>query len=266
MTEALTVRWRHDGWRGVVALEAGLSPGRAVVAAASEPGRASRHAWTRRLDGAEAGLWLKVYPHPDGRRAWRAWRMGGALAASGFDVPEGVLVGRRRGAGVLVTRDVGGRGLLDAVAGAHGAGKRELLRDLGRAVGALHSSGFVHGDLVPSNVQVRAGGVVFLDHDRTRRGRTLVWWGGRRNLVQLGRFVVAGLSVADRLRVLCAYADRRGLSRRARHRLARWVMAKTVARRVAIDRIPEDAAARAGYAALMRSGGPFDPARQGGGV
>jgi hypothetical protein len=63
------------------------------------------------------------------------------------------------------------------------------------------------------------------------------------------------------MRVLCAYADRRRLSRRARRRLARWVAAKTIARRVAIDRIREADAARAGYAAVMRSGGPYDPAR-----
>ena len=253
-------RWRHDGWRGVMDLEAGVAPG-AVLAAAGDPeGRRSRHARTRALDGVRGGLWLKVYPAPDGRRAWRAWRMAGELAAAGFDVPEGVLVGACRRAGVLLTRDVGGRALLDVVATMRGAPKRELLRTLGRAVGALHAAGFVHGDLVPSNLQVRDGGVAFLDHDRTRRGRALVWWGARRNLVQLGRFVVPGVGLCDRMRVLAAYADRRGLSRRARRRLARWVAAKVTERRIAIDHLPAEQARRAGHARLMRSGGPFDPA------
>jgi hypothetical protein len=186
--------------------------------------------------------------------------MGIALAAAGFAAPDAVLVGRRGGEGLLVTRDVGGRPLLDAVATAVGAAKRELLHALGRAVGGLHAAGFVHGDLVPSNVVVRGDGFVLLDHDRTRRGGLLVWWGARRNLVQLGRFVVPGLRASDRMRVLCAYADRRGLSPHARRRLARWVATKTIARRVAIDRIGAADAARAGYAAVMRSGGPFDPA------
>jgi hypothetical protein len=186
--------------------------------------------------------------------------MGAALAAADLAAPEAILVGRRDGAGVLVTRDVGGRPLLEAVMTAAGSGKRELLQALGRAVGGLHEAGFVHGDLVPSNVIARDGELVLLDHDRTRHGRVLVWWGARRNLVQLGRFVVPGLRAVDRMRVLCAYADRRGLSRRGRRRLARWVAAKTIARRVAIDRISDPAAARAGYAALMRSGGPYDPA------
>jgi hypothetical protein len=260
MSDVRHVRWRHDGWHGVMDLAAGLSPGPVLEAARGDVGRRSRHAWTRALDGRLAGFWLKVYPAPGGPRARRAWTMGGALADSGFDVPEAVLVGQRRREGVLVTRDVGGRPLLDVVTSARGETKRDLLRQLGRTVAALHAGGFVHGDLVPSNVLVRDGTLVLLDHDRTRYGRLLVWWGARRNLVQLGRFVVPGLRVTDRVRVLCAYAGRRGLSPRARRRLARWVAAKTIERRIAIDRIPPSTATRAGYAALMRSGGPYDPA------
>jgi hypothetical protein len=260
MTGARYARWRHDGWRGLMEVEAGIAPGAILAAASDAEGRRSRHARTRALEGAHAGLWLKVYPAPDGWRARRAWRMGRALAAAGFEVPDAVLVGVRRRAGVLLTRDVGGGELLDVVARLAGASKRECLRALGRAVGALHAAGFVHGDLVPSNVRVRDGAVAFLDHDRTRRGHALVWWGGRRNLVQLGRFVVPGIGLADRMRVLGAYADRRGLSRRARRRLARWVAAKVTERRIAIDHLPPEQARRAGHGRLMRSGGPFDPA------
>ena len=256
------VRWRCDGWQGAMALEPGVNPGRLVAAASGPSGRASRHAWTRALDGADGGLWLKVYPAPDGRRAWRAWRMGQALTSAGFAVPEAVLVGRRGPTGLLVTRDVGGQDLLHAVAAARGARKRDLLRRLGRAVGDLHAAGFVHGDLVPSNVHVCGETFVLLDHDRTRRGRLLVWWGARRNLVQLGRFVVAGVTATDRVRVLCAYADRRGLSRRLRHRLARWVAQKILARRIAIDHVSAEVAARAGFARVMR--GEVDADQAGG--
>jgi len=112
-------------------------------------------------------------------------------------------------------------------------------------------------------VRVVDGRFVFLDHDRTRRGRLLVWWGGRRNLVQLGRFVVAGLTVTDRARVLASYAVARRCGRVERHRLGAWLVAKTVERRCAIDRIPPETAAAAGFRALMRSGGRFDPGRAG---
>jgi hypothetical protein len=128
-------------------------------------------------------------------------------------------------------------------------------------VGRLHRAGFVHGDLVPPNVRLVGGRLVLLDNDRTRRSRLLVRLAARRNLVQLGRFVVPGVTATDRARVLRAYAAERRLGRRVRHRLARWVMAKTIARRCAIDRIAPAAAARAGFRELMRSGGPFDPTR-----
>jgi aminoglycoside phosphotransferase (APT) family kinase protein len=189
--------------------------------------------------------------------------MGRALAAAGFGAPTALLVATRGRAGLLVTREVGGEDLLAAAAHAPPAARRGLLRALGAEVGRLHAAGFVHGDLVPANVRVRDGRFIFLDHDRTRRSRLVVLLAARRNLVQLGRFVVPGVTLAGRARVLDAYARARGLGRRARRRLAAWVIAKTIARRCAIDAIPPAEAARAGFAALMRSGGPFDPAVRG---
>jgi hypothetical protein len=107
----------------------------------------------------------------------------------------------------------------------------------------------------------------FLDHDRTRRGRLLVWWGGQRNLVQLGRFVIPGLTLTDRARVLVAYARRRGLGRRRRRRLAAWLVEATTRRRCRIDGITVDTARRAGFGELMRAGGPYDgTAATGGGT
>jgi hypothetical protein len=184
--------------------------------------------------------------------------MGEALRRAGFTAPETLAAARRRGEGLLVTRDVGGEDLLTAVAARRGAAKRALLATLGTTVGRLHAAGFVHGDLVPSNLRVAGERLVFLDNDRTRRSRLLVALAGRRNLVQLGRFVVPGVTLADRARVLAAYARTRGLSRAARRRLGWWVVAKTTARRCAIDRISAAAARAAGYRELMRSGGRFD--------
>jgi len=203
-----------------------------------------------------------------GWRARRAFRMGEALAAAGFVVPEAVLVGERAGAGLLVTRDVGGEELL-ARAGYLGpdrTAKRRLLRRLGAEIARLHAAGFVHGDLVPTNIRVCGDSLVLLDNDRTRRSRLLVALAGRRNLVQLGRFVVPRLTLTDRARVLAAYARGRGLTRARRRRLAAWLVERIVARRCRIDSIPVPVAARAGFRQLMRSGGPFDPARVAGGL
>jgi hypothetical protein len=251
--------WVEGGWRG---RKAGWVDARACLdAVASGAGRTSRHARTIRLAGAGGALFAKHWEAPGAWRAWRAYRMGEALGAAGFAAPETVLVAARGNAGLLVTRDAGGEELLAAAArlGADRAAKRRLLRRLGAEVARLHDAGFVHGDLVPTNVRVRGEEFVFLDNDRTRRSRLLVALTARRNLVQLGRFVVPRLTATDRARVLAAYAAVRGLGRGRRRRLAAWLVGRIVARRCAIDRIPPAEAARAGFRQLMRSGGPFDP-------
>jgi hypothetical protein len=218
-----------------------------------------------RLAAGADVLFVKVYPAPGGWRALRAFRMGTALAAAGFGVPTILAAVRRGREGLLVTRDIGGEDVAAAVAARRASvrSKRALLCALGAEVGRLHAAGFVHGDLVPPNVHAVGERFVFLDNDRTRRSRLLVWLAGRRNLVQLGRFVVPGLTLTDRARVLAAYAAARGLSRRTRRRLARWLVTKTTRRRCAIDRIAPEAARRAGFRALMQSGGRFDPAVEG---
>jgi hypothetical protein len=258
------VRWGQAGWRGWIAAGTAIEPEACLAAAAGGTGRVSRHARTTRLETPAGAVFVKMYPAPAGRRAWRAFIMARALAANGFDAPAVALVARRAREGLLAMLDVGGDDLLAAVARWQGGGsparraKRTFLRALGAEIARLHRAGFVHGDLVPPNVRVRDGRFVFLDNDRTRR------WigvpiGARRNLVQLGRFVVPGVTLTDRTRVLHAYAEARGLGRRRRHRLARWVVQKTVARRCAIDRISAEVASHAGFRELMRSGGPFDP-------
>jgi len=278
------VRWSEDGWQGWRAPDAELAL--AAWLAAVADGRQSRHARTIRVEpervepervergrvdgerrrGEAAGdgaVFVKHYPAPAGHRARRAFRMAGALAAAGFGAPAPLVVGVRDGEGLLITREVAGSALATVVARfapeARRA-KRALLAALGREVARLHAAGFVHGDLVPSNLLLAGDRFVFLDNDRTRRLPLAV--GARRNLVQLGRFVVPGVALTDRTRVLRAYADALGLDRRRRHRLGWWLAKKITARRCAIDHIAPDTAARAGFRELMRSGGPFDPAER----
>jgi Lipopolysaccharide kinase (Kdo/WaaP) family len=268
MTGAPHVVWRAQGWRGWVDPTAGLDPLRCVADAGEAAGRTSRHARTVRLATPAGPVFVKTYAAPGGWRATRAFRMGEALDRTGFQAPAVVAAAQRRRAGFLITREVGGDDLLAVLARPMPlAAKRAFLRTLGEEVGRLHAAGFVHGDLVPPNVRLDAAGrFVFLDNDRTRRSRLLVLLVARRNLVQLGRFVVPGLTLTDRARVLAGYGAVRALSRRSRQRLARWVVRKTVARRCAIDRIAPANALRAGFRELMRSGGPFDPAAHPGGA
>ena len=255
------VRWSQGSWRGWRAADVAFDVDACLAAADGGGGRRSRHARSLAIGTPHGVCYVKSYPSPGGALARRAFAMGRALAAAGFAAPVVLLAGRSGRAGLLVTADTGGEDLLVALARLASPGadtrvrKRDLLRRLGTEVARLHAAGFVHGDLVPPNLRWRDGAFVFLDNDRTRRG----WPGARRNLVQLGRFVVPGITASDRARVLHAYASARGLDRRRRHRLGAWVMRKIVARRCAIDRIPAETAAQAGFRALMRSGGPFDP-------
>jgi len=255
-------RWQEAGWRGWQAVETAIDVEACLVAVAHGGGRRSRHARSQRVDTAHGAVFVKSYPPPGARRARRAFAMGRALTAATFAAPHALLVGWRDGGGLLVTADAGGEDLLAAVAGLAGPGgrraKRALLDALGAEVARLHAAGFVHGDLVPPNLRWTGTEFVFLDNDRTHRARLPLQT--RRNLVQLGRFVVGGVSATDRMRVLRAYAAGRGLGRHRRHRLARWLMRKITARRCAIDHIAPEVAARAGFRSLMRSGGPFDPA------
>jgi hypothetical protein len=250
--------WTADGWHGVRAAGVDADPLAWRTAAATAVARTSRHARLVRLPTPAGAVFVKTWAPPGGWRARRAFRMGEALRRAGFAAPETLAAAWRSGEGLLVTRDVGGEDLIAAVASRHGPAKWSLLAALGATVGRLHAAGFVHGDLVPSNLRVDGDRIVFLDNDRTRRSRVLVALAGRRNLVQLGRFVVPGVTLADRARVLRAYARMRGLSRGARRRLGWGVVAMTAARRCAIDGIAPDAAHAAGYRELMRSGGRFD--------
>lgn len=258
------VPWSRDGWAGVWRPDAGVDLAAVLALVASGAGRTSRHARSVACPTPDGVVWVKTWPAPGARRARRALAMHRALASAGFAAPEPLLFGTRARAGLLVTADAGGVELLAAV-GRSGDGaparhaKRALLARLGREVARLHRAGFVHGDLVPPNLRVRGDELVFLDNDRTRRLPFAL--GARRNLVQLGRFVVPGLSLTDRARVLGAYAAARGLGAARRRRLARWVARKVTQRRCAIDHIAPAVAARAGFRELMRSGGPFDPGR-----
>ena len=248
--------WTCDGWVGACAADA-LQAQSWLAAAGAGGGRRSRHARCVQIEAA----FVKTYPAA-GDKALNAWRMGDALRAAGFAVPVVLLVATKGVAGLLVTADIGGTGLLPYLAAMHAASdrgaRRLLLRGLGVEVARLHAAGFVHGDLVPSNIQVIGAGFGLLDHDRTRQSRVLVQVAARRNLVQLGRFVVPGVTTTDRWRVLAAYAHARGWSARRRKRLGRWLAAKIIARRCRIDQIAAADALRAGFRVVMQSGGPFD--------
>jgi hypothetical protein len=237
-----------------------------VIALAGEgavvPLRRSRHAVTykarfRALAEEPGDVFIKVIDRPRGMdrikslirgsAATRLRRITAQLTAAGFGAPPLWVRGYDRSSGreVIVTPRAEGTGPLRTLIAVGGdpVRKRALLRGLGAEIARLHRAAFVHGDLTPFNIFIVNGTrprFVLLDHERTRRSFLI----GRRrrnlrNLVQLGRFSLPGLSRSDRLRVMQAYAaamgsrDLRGMTRRVAKmleaRLARDGGAETIA-------------------------------------
>jgi Lipopolysaccharide kinase (Kdo/WaaP) family len=253
----------RKGWRLNLA-DGGLPPdmreaavARALAAARGElgaPRRRSRHAstWQIRIGtGIEIEIFIKLMDAPRGFAAIKQRLRGGRanhvgrvtrrLHDSGFLAPPLLIYGREiaNGREIIVTPRAEGDGPLRTLEalGAGGVGaierKRAVLRALGAEIARLHRCGFVHGDLTPFNiffVRAEPPRFVLIDHERTRRTGPL----GRRrralrNLVQLGRFDLPGLSTTDRMRILAGYTamldryDRRRLTRRVSAMLLRRI-------------------------------------------
>jgi hypothetical protein len=268
------------GWR-VWSTPAWLSCVERVLAEVGRGGweYRSKHGSTRRLTtGTPRPAFLKSYHRyrftdavkelVRGSKAERAAAVTVALEAAGFAAAPVVMLGVRRragfaGAAFLVSEDVDAPDVRVFLAAYANRGqlseKRRLLCALGVYVGRLHEAGFCHGDLVPPNLRVRgdAGAVrfVLIDNDRTRaRSRPLSVAEARRNLVQLNRFVVPGLTATDRWRVFRAYCATRRLDGVLSRRLVRWVMRKTIERRRRFDGVED--ARRMGFRALMCADDP----------
>ena len=184
-------------------------------------------------------------------RAFGSWRLGLALTAAGFNAPLAIAVGAESGWRVarrefVLTEKLIGAPLTSYLSRDLPADrsllafKRDRLTRLARLIRRFHDAGFVHGDLVASNifVAVRAAANVdfyFMDNDRTRRYPAWLpqsLW--KRNLIQLNRMPLPGISLQDRMRFLHAYLDVARLSA-ADRTLACWLETKTRQRRKECD-------------------------------
>src|SRR5262245_1511114 len=184
-------------------------------------------------------------------RAFNSWRQGIALAAAGFNAPIAVAVGKEAGWRVasrefILTVPIAGMPLMGylrsngTVQRASLSFKRETIIRLACLIRRLHHTGFVHGDLVATNLLLVARGTAeieffFMDNDRTRqypRWLRQSFW--KRNLIQLNRMPLPGISLQDRMRFLHAYLNVKQLSETDRQ-FARWLEMKTRQRRKECD-------------------------------
>jgi Lipopolysaccharide kinase (Kdo/WaaP) family len=186
-------------------------------------------------------------------KPFRFWRQALALSAAGFNVPQTVAAGELRSfrfvrRGFVLTAKVSGHPLPAFLAQAANAGdpktfltsKNTGVRRIAELVRQFHRLGFVHGDLVASNLFIandiqRGSSVYFMDNDRTHRyppwmPQTL--W--KRNLIQLNRMPLPGITLQDRVRFLRTYLGRDRLSPHDRQ-FARWIESQTRKRRHECD-------------------------------
>ncbi len=152
-----------------------------------------------------------------GSRATRARRNSEALVAAGIAAPVNLAWGRLPGGReYLFTGAAGGEGvtrwLRSRLTGRSGADlrtRRRLLRELGRFIGKVHATGFIHGDLRTSNVLAELEGEDFhftlIDNERNSRSQPAPGKGLLRNLMQLNMLPPADLSQRDRMRFFCEW-------------------------------------------------------------
>jgi hypothetical protein len=194
----------------------------------------------------------------------RFWSQGLALSAAGFRVPMVIAVGELRDFGLfrrgfVLTLRIPGQPLPVFLRNLEGAPQRhnlKLKRDglarLAELVRQFHRLGFVHGDLIANNLLITLDGgepqFYFMDNDRT--SCFLYWWsarGWKRNLVQLNRMPLPGVTLQDRMRFLCRYLDRHRLSERD-DQLVHWLERQTRKRRYECDGVGP----RGNFRQLMR--------------
>jgi hypothetical protein len=220
----------------------------ALVSAA----RSRKHPQTLRVAGAGDGAracFVKIYSPPRGAgsikdlfrdsKAIRALKMSAAMGRSGFHAPPPLAAGEERIAGrlgcaFLITSEITGTPLPQVLRDRFGGSfdksrfrtKHAWIRQLADEIRRFHDAGFVHGDLVVSNIFVAVEGerpvFYLMDHDRTRRyPHVLSRLLARRNLVQLNRFELPTISRSDRARFMRHYTGRND------RRLNRWLVRET---------------------------------------
>jgi hypothetical protein len=118
--------------------------------------------------------------------------------------------------------------------------KRAGIILLAHLIREFHRQGFIHGDLVATNLLIAGStadglSVWFMDNDRTMRLPKWLFRSLRnRNLIQLNRMPLPGITLQDRMRFLHAFLGRQKLTHRDRV-FARGIEKKTRRRRKECD-------------------------------
>jgi serine/threonine protein kinase len=250
----LREKWSAELWQTILEVITERSPSK-------HPQTVEVH-WPR--DPSAATFYLKIFHGSFGMRALkdifrqskavRSMHQAVALRRFNFNVPLPLAAGEMREHGLLrkafvLTLRVNGLSL-PVLLKEHSLAvnnltlleKRRGLKQLATEVRRLHELGFVHGDLLPTNIFVsqaegKESRFFFMDNDRTRhypKWMPHALW--RRNLVQLNRIPLPGVTLQDRVRFLSHYLDLKEWGNEER-RLLSWLERKTRQRRKECDHV-----------------------------
>ncbi|TLD41816.1 MAG: hypothetical protein JETT_1906 [Candidatus Jettenia ecosi] len=207
------------------------------------------------------GFLFKIKDLFRGSRAYRAWKAGEMLESNGFCAPEVVAIGEKRSFGLLqesflVTLPVKGSSLMEVFSSLTSLkAKREMVYQLGREIGKVHKFSIIHGDLLPVNIFiVMAEGrclVYLLDNERTKQVSIITAKHRIKNLVQLNRMVVSGITASDRIRFFDAYLEENQSLKPDRNRMLKRIGEITVKRVMKHRKIPLEKRKGITFRALM---------------
>jgi serine/threonine-protein kinase RIO1 len=201
--------------------------------------------------------YLKLYKKPSGLKIFkerlreskprRAFKISQELSAHGFMTPTTLVCGENANhdiySGILVIEKlafVDLSHLPELFSPSYSPQrlifKKTLATTLGQEMGKLHNLGYVHGDLVVTNILVdpeNPSTIVFIDHDRSTCVPALLREHFQiRNLIQVNRHVIKGVNHCDRLRAFLTYANTRGWSSAHTQKVMRRIATRTLRRRL----------------------------------
>lgn len=237
---------RSENFRGILAEAEKIAKG--DPAPGWENVQSAKTAIVARKELAWGGVYCKVFLERNklekikrlfksGRGA-RAVRNEHMMRAAGFLVPQTLCRGRHGEKEFIVSREIKGVKMNSwlALENQPHRYRRSVLKSLGETVGALHSAGFVHGDLRLNNILLQEDKgrhrFYFLDNERTKLYRQIPHRQIVKNLRQVNTDASLRLTRSDRLRIFKAYQKVRGVFKRSREKRLLAKIEKKTAKRL----------------------------------
>jgi len=168
-----------------------------------------------------------------GSRAHRCMKAHLLLTENGFLAPQTIMAGQKGLHNFMVAAAVANYISLAAFLKMRlsRAEKTAQLERLGKLIGKMHAARIIHGDLLCGNILLSGGPdrfeIYFIDNERTKRHFIVPPKQRLKNLVQLNKCQLPGVSNTDRMRFFMHYLSENPGIERAKKYWARKVIRRT---------------------------------------